>query len=532
MAPSEAGPLTWVRQGGRRSRLNAVAAGLAAATLAGWALTPVPVPGPADVAALEPVPAAQAPQRQLPAGVDNAPGGAAPRSMAVGAAGSTPSRPGAQSGAASTAVPGRAPAAGGALAPPGAPVQPEVRLSATDRGVSARSIKLGFTIANVSELNDTGLVLGGRTDTDRAIDAFLRQINRAGGIHGRSVEAVKVRVNPLDQSDMRAKCLQLTQDHEVFAVIDTATILYPSTQACFTIETKTPFIHYDALTTAFMRQGTPYDVTYFKDNNRTIVDWVFAAQAAGFFRSDRGFRKLGVLSDGCTPDLYDDPRTGLFALLRSAGVPRGAISDFRVSCDPGQAQGQISQGVLRHSGDGVSHVFLATFWPFGQTYMQVAESQRYRPRYYASDYNGYTFDFFSKSFPPDQWDRVRAITVSHSGERAAGRPLDPATVACSRTLTDSGMPPITGFNADWEVVAFCDGISLAARMATAAGPQLTRVGFSNAITQVGDFRGGLVELSRYGPLGKVSGGDVIAEIEWRRECRCWVQISRFRRAYG
>ncbi len=51
------------------------------------------------------------------------------------------------------------------------------------------------------------------------MQALVDDLNASGGINGREIELIARGYDPLDAESMRAVCLELAEDHQVFAVL-------------------------------------------------------------------------------------------------------------------------------------------------------------------------------------------------------------------------------------------------------------------------------------------------------------------------
>ena len=103
-------------------------------------------------------------------------------------------------------------------APPGVAVPP-ADLTASWKGVSEDTIRLGFTVVDLVELKELGLVDLDRGDPQEMLDALVDEVNARGGINGRMIEAYLEIVNPIDATAAEAACLNFTSENEVFAVL-------------------------------------------------------------------------------------------------------------------------------------------------------------------------------------------------------------------------------------------------------------------------------------------------------------------------
>lgn len=84
-------------------------------------------------------------------------------------------------------------------------------------GVTDTSIKIGIMYLDLSE---AGPVLGiNQGDFQAAYQAAIDEVNEAGGIHGRMIEAVFTPIVPASADQGTAACTALTDDEEVFVVL-------------------------------------------------------------------------------------------------------------------------------------------------------------------------------------------------------------------------------------------------------------------------------------------------------------------------
>src|SRR5205085_1241033 len=122
-------------------------------------------------------------------------------------------------------------------------------------------------------------------------------INADGGVGCRKMAIKIFRVNPLDQNDTRAKCLDIVAA-KPFAVIDFGGYIDPVSRACF-VEHKLPFQSALAITEAEGKSSYPYLYTPSATADRQLRNWVFDAAARGTFDPNKGFKKLGLFTFSC-----------------------------------------------------------------------------------------------------------------------------------------------------------------------------------------------------------------------------------------
>ena len=139
-------------------------------------------------------------------------------------------------------VPGAADTSGVSTTTPRPPDQ-RGPLTASDRGVTATTVKVGVLVADAGAVQRTGFAGDGTDpDTQKANwRALQKSVNAEGGIEGRAMELVFATYNPLAADSMRAACLSLTQDAKVFAVLN-ITAFYGDPVLCVTEQNKTPLV--------------------------------------------------------------------------------------------------------------------------------------------------------------------------------------------------------------------------------------------------------------------------------------------------
>ncbi len=471
-----------------------------------------------------------------PAGSQSVPGafGTQPGLSQPGSQGTTP--PGIGSNPTGSAFPGATSSPFRPLGPiattSGSPPQ---AFTASDRGVTSGSIKLGFTIINLAGAEQAGLNAAAnlRADIRQVIDALVDDANKRGGVLGRRIVAAKASVDLLDPADQQQKCLQLTERDQVFTVIDSYAFLNEAAKACVTIDHKTPLLSNIPGPRKEVERAYPYQISPVDDYNQRVKNWVFYAKASGFFDPSKGFVKLGILSDTCAPSALDDPKIGLKAYLKQVGLKESDWSEHRVNCDIQSQQSAGPAAVLQHrsASPPVSHVFFATIGAGVRNYLQIAQNSQWKPKYGVSDEWGLTSSGTSRGWQADQFDGTRTVTTNHEGELVLGKPLTPMAKFCEKIFTSHGLPKITNYSYDSEALFLCEELQLFIAAATRAGPYLTRPIWAQALQTVGEFRPSFGDLALFNKPGKVTGGDSIAVIEWRKQCTCYVQIRGFKPAY-
>ncbi|HUQ39735.1 MAG TPA: ABC transporter substrate-binding protein [Acidimicrobiales bacterium] len=446
-----------------------------------------------------------------------------------------PSLPGDARGSSTAGGPGGTSSPGRGTTGGASGSSPPQRLTATDRGVTASAIKVGFAVIDWSGANSLGFFPEMRADVSKAVDAMVDYANQRGGVLGRRIQPVKVTPDLTNEADQRQKCLELTETHGVFAVMSAVAFPAQTATACITTEHKTFLLSGNPGSSAHVRAGYPYDVAIFKDDNRKMRDLVSAASSNGFFDPAKGFRKLGVFVITCATTAHVDAPDGLKAYLREAGIKEW--SEYRPECTAQGGQRSGPEAVLQFQQDGVTHVFIASNPPPAEALVNAAGRAGFHPKWFVGDYFNLIVGPFTHKFHPEAFDGALGVTQTHAGEGVVGKPLAPTTQTCSKILTDHGLAPISSappkdLGEDMEILQLCEQFLLFLEVAKAAGPQLTRSSWAAALPTIGDFDGALSDLSRFDRRGKTTGGDTMKLVTWKKDCTCFKELSGFRPAPG
>lgn len=135
---------------------------------------------------------------------------------------------------------------------------PEVELTASYRGVTATSIKLGIVLFDLDAILELGVDVG-YGDQTQHYQVLIDEINEAGGILGRQLEPIYRTVSPVDSAAADRVCAEFIEDEEVFVVL--GTLRPPENVLCYTETGDTPFIGAptgDLAEEVFERSAVPF----------------------------------------------------------------------------------------------------------------------------------------------------------------------------------------------------------------------------------------------------------------------------------
>ena len=444
----------------------------------------------------------------------------------VGTSGATGAGTTSTSGGSSTASGGSTTTSGGSATAGGSTTggRPYDVSRATDRGVNncdgrKPCVKIGVLLAKIGGLDASGFALQVRTDTQQVVQAFIDDRNKRGGINGRPIVAVYRTTDPLSEDDQNKACHEMAEDSKVFAVLDTQSFIFANPQACLTQTLKTPYVHGYAESEAFMDKGNGYDVSETRSLDRIATEWVDEIQRLRFLK---GGEHVGVLEDNCQPS------NSIVKNVLVAGIKKlrpASIKTYESDCSAAYAQSQPPALQQQMCIDGVTHVVLATSFVAAQTFLQSADggpcgSGARKYTYMASDYSLLASDLFTRNFNKRQFDGSLAITNFFTGITKTSAQLQ----ACSKVLTARGIKGLDNTFPNADANAMCDYFAIFVRAAIAAGPNLTRPGWAQALQHLGRFDGGYSPRSVFAP-GKTNGGELVHAMVWHADCTCYRQTG-------
>jgi hypothetical protein len=387
---------------------------------------------------------------------------------------------------------------------------PVSQASTSTRGVTKDSINVVFPIVSLSSLAGkegfaSDLEFG---EQEKAIRLYVKQINDAGGINGRTINPIITTFDPLSPSSMRSLCKTWTEGSPAaFAVVDGLGDWRDDNQLCITQEGHTPFIGQWSTVTNWTNLGSPYLWWTGPDQAvilKAVVNWGLSTKLLG------GNRKVGVvvgdrasdqvaLNDYLVPDLR---RAGITPVIETIASDPSATATT-------DAEAPLAVQQLRT--DGVTTVIpliqFNVFFPL----LQAETAQNYFPRLLLSDYEATIQGSLGLlPFPyAKALDGQEGLTTMTLGGVDDDRPqsqggYDPGVRSCF-TPWHKAYPQIPAGDQSFyieeqgPVVSWCEAVRLFATAAQAAGPTLNRRTFVTAMSKVTDFPGTFSPILSYGP---------------------------------
>jgi hypothetical protein len=376
-------------------------------------------------------------------------------------------------------------------------------------GVGPHSIDVVFPVSNLTALAANFGFAGDieYSEQTKAIKLFVKQINDAGGIHGRKIVPMIVNFDPTDETAMRALCKQWTQGGaSVFAVLDGVGTWTGDNQLCITQEGHTPLLSQWTTVTDWTTQGAPNLWWTGPDDAEILqatVDWGMHAGLLG------GGAKVAVVAGNRASDQLALDHYLLPDLTRAGVVPMVET----LPADPADIATTDSEAPLvvqRLKAAGVTSVI--PLMPFNVFFPVLAAEtqQQYFPRLLLSDYEDSIQSALGLLPVPYEkaLDGQEGVTAETLGGIDDDRPqseggYDPGVRSCFTTW-HKAYPQVPPGNQNYfieeqgPVQGWCQEIRLFAAAATAAGPHLDRQTFDAAMATITNFPGGYSPLLTYG----------------------------------
>ncbi len=394
-------------------------------------------------------------------------------------------------------------------------------LTATDRGVTADAVKVGFTMLDVGGAGRVGIDIGISAEQQQAAwQAYVDDINARGGLNGRKIVPAYASYDPLSENSQRRACLSLTQDAKVFAVV--GGFNFPSTVSCVTRENKTPLVSgYASTSDELFGQADGRFVTLYPAASRMMAMTVDALARAGRLKG----RTIGILNQQ-----QNDPGAKTSATLEATLKARGFDVKRRadLSSDPGTSSSQIPVAVNQFRSEGINTVFILSGPTTATQFVQQAEGQGYRPAYHTTDWASMSNDVSNQNMPAAFDGTIGTTSYLGYANKMPPFPETKPAARC-REIYDarSGRKLAKIGTAEYAVtMQACDSVQVFEGAAKAAGAGLTRASVAPSVQKLG-----ALPLAIYGPgayrPGKLDYAETIRLQVWRSSCSCWQRQTDF-----
>jgi ABC-type branched-subunit amino acid transport system substrate-binding protein len=376
-------------------------------------------------------------------------------------------------------------------------------VEASTDGVTKDSVTIVFPVIDLSAAGRAVGLQGLSDEKDpMGIKTYVKEINDAGGISGRTIDARIEKFNPLDPAEMRAKCKDWTTSGDVFAVVDTGK-WYDDNQLCITEEGHVPLISSWTTVTDWTERGEPYLWWTGPDQADVLLNLVPWGIREGLLSPDKKFAVLSGDRAGDKLAVEDY----LLPALRARGLEPAVVDTITASVDdPSTAQSQARSAVSRLESEGVETVIPLLPVNAFQSYLSAAKAQDFAPKLMLSDYEGTvnTALGLAEFQYPDLLSGQVGPTVytlsSEDDDRPAngleGPGYTPEAKACWETYKKQNPKLLAKFpyiEAQGPTMRWCDAIGLTAAAIEAAGPKLNRRTFIQALGVLNDYPSALTD---------------------------------------
>ncbi|HEY8059273.1 MAG TPA: ABC transporter substrate-binding protein [Acidimicrobiales bacterium] len=378
-------------------------------------------------------------------------------------------------------------------------------------GVTDDSIKVGVTFVDTEALVASGLNydLG---DHEAVYNALFDAINEDGGINGRQIEPVFAPIDPTNPAPAEAKCVELTEDEDVFVV----TGFFLADAVNCVVSTHATAVAGGEMTPERIEGAEAPWITWTPDTDqpeavlRTMDEQGELNGTVGVWVAERD---QAVLDNQVLP------------LLDELGVDVAATATAVAPADDQAAQ-QAEQTTIAQNFEaaGVDTVVLigtsAQGWP-----TIMAEDTSYRPKLLFLDILG-ARAFYTNAATTDTTVLEGAVMGGGYGPDQA-RFDEPAMQECIQTLADHGVetptpeesgddPSNQPYQAAFQA---CPDVALLAAWLEAAGDDLNYGTLTNAINGLEVSIPGDPEARTYGPPPDADGNPTAYLYTWDEDAQ-------------
>lgn len=399
--------------------------------------------------------------------------------------------------------------------------------------MTSKTVRIGVGVADDAGAFGSSLGLKGvdAGDGRAQIAAVVKDMNRRGGIAGRQVELVVHNFNTAETLNYpdranQAACANWTEDNSVFAVVLPGGVINETLLACLA-KRQTPLIGSGGI--EFPRI---YEPTYAKYPDLYMVGSMVGgrrdrlaidrAVARGFFKPwDTTAGAPGTAPARIGMMGFDSPWGQLEVRSIHEQLARHGLKVTTTVLCPQDFNGAVScsqSSSLRFRSDGVTHMIGA-----GALFMQNAESQRYRPRYFVEA--GARIQ--EENAPAAQLAGAMAAGfIPAMDVRADKDPGDasPATAYCKKVMEDAGLSA-TDRTTLWSMQSICDAFFTTKAAGDAAGA-LSTAGLRAAFESLGSrVPAAMTWTNHFGP-GEHASARAVRDLAFDSACRCFVFVSQ------
>jgi hypothetical protein len=390
-------------------------------------------------------------------------------------------------------------------------------------GVTSAQANIAVTIINVTGVVTNATIGVPSAQTQEADwNVVARSINSSGGAGCRQLALHFFEVNPLDGAGTQEDCLSIAASHPLL-VLDVGVLTALGASDC--IPAHKVALASGFLTSEELTKYYPYYLAIGDVQNDIIRNGVLGLSQLGYFKSSKGFRKLGVLYHSCNPANETAERT----YLKKAGVPDSKIVVFSLGCPAGlqDTGASYQQAVLSFKNAGVTDVTELNVAGLGG-FTQIAQEQHFNPSYILVDDSFPTTPTNAQSAPdPTNFNGAIDVVSQAYGEQSTpGYKPDAGTAKCNAIYAKTGQPPVVK-QPDGYGGAVCNYLWFTQELLNHA-PELKSSALASAMHSIGTFEsaypGGPIHFAD-APRGAAYGVDSWRVIRFSAVCKCWHVVN-------
>jgi len=335
-------------------------------------------------------------------------------------------------------------------------------------GVSKDEIKLGVTYVDLDAVRDVVDISHG--DYETTYNAVIDDLNKKGGVDGRTIVPVFAKINPLGTAPAQEACLKLTEDQKVFAVVG---FFYFDSPNCYVAQHDTPIL------------GGTMDPTYLKqakapwmtlDSGPEVTPRAVDALA----KSGALKGKIGVVAAAQEEKNLLD--AVVVPSLKKNGIKyTDAVIDAPLT-DTVAAQQQAGTIAEKFKSEGIRTVLLVGAAP--SSFSNALKNTDYRPKLVGIPFSTFQGAAKNKATDPALWKgSVTADIAADFDDPSLQKCYGIVEKATGDTIVEHPEPGDPDYQASAR--AACQYISLFSQLAGAAGGDLTVAGFGKAAEKLG-----------------------------------------------
>jgi hypothetical protein len=365
--------------------------------------------------------------------------------------------------------------------------------SASFRGVTADTIKLGIVIINYDCIKD--FVDFNRGDQQKIAQVFVDDINAKGGVGGRRIVPVYKTYCPIGNAEALQVCTALTEDEKVFAVLGVFIDFSGDAQLCLTRDHETIHIGHE-LKREWIDESPPGllltpDITA----ERRIEVLMNLVQREDFLKG----RKVAVLGDrenGSTVDSVVKPA------LDRLRLSQGSTAILTISgTDTSAAQAQLDSFVEKWKAEKVDALVMVGLTVSSKQFVEKIKTALPRLLLLTdspSGVGGAAQDAVAAGQRPNPYEGVVTADGPSDSERWKDKTallqgcVDTYEKATGQRIVgpDELKPGPDGKRAEIYIAVtdFCNELTMFKTIAERAGPNLTNSSWTKAVDGFGPIK--------------------------------------------